>query len=236
GDIGRAIAVRLAKEGTTIALLYRSHTKDEADAFIAMLQGDGHVAFACDFGSPQEVIRIVEEAAKQLGGIEVCVHAAASPLAREKASVISLEKFKQQFEVTTFGGLGFLQACIPHLKENKKGTIVALTTAAIEPGASAVTMAGYRAAKSALRSVLHDLAHELKPFNINVYAVAPGFVPTAMHKDLPARAFDFILHEQPNQTFTTPEDVAEVVYDLVTDPSVPSGTSVPVGAGEPTLL
>lgn len=210
GGIGRAIAQRLAVEGKRVCVLYHKSPKAEADAFVASLPGSNHLALACDITKAEEVSVAVATAHERLGGLDIAIHAAVSPLVREKASAIDPLAFKQQFEVTAFGGLNFFQAVIPSLRAQKSGHLIGITTAALDSGALS-GMAGYVCAKYALRGLLHELALELAP-HIRVDEIAPGFVPTGLHADLPEQVRAFITERAPGQT---PGEVADMVSKLL---------------------
>lgn len=233
GGIGQAIARQLAKDGHSIALLYHRSPAQEVESFLETLMGTGHVAFACDLTDGQTVARTVASIVEKFGTITNVVHAATSPLVRKHVTRHTLAEFREPFEATVFGAFNLFQAVAPIMKEKKSGAIVGLTTAAIEPNGFAGGMAGYLCAKDALRGLLREFAKELAPWEIRVNAVAPGFVPTALHSDLPERAIELALDKNPMKKLVTPEDVANVVAFLCSDrANAISGVSIPVTYGE----
>jgi 3-oxoacyl-[acyl-carrier protein] reductase len=237
GGIGRAIALKLSAEGFHICILYHASSQQEAEEFLCTLAGEGHLAIACDITDQARVENAAQTFFIRHGRIDAAIHAAVSPLIRQRASKIALKDFRQQFEVTTFGGLQFFQAVIPYMMKEKNGKIIGITTAAIEPDIKGGSMAGYLAAKQALRAMLRELAGELESSGIAVAAVAPDFVPTKLHNDLPERAIELFREAQPDKKLTTPEDVAEVVANLCkAKESSISGMSFLVGGGKPTKL
>jgi len=210
GDIGRAIARRLAKDGFRVCVLYHTSSSEEASEFLKTLPGDSHTAFACDITNPEETHAVVDAASADMGGLQVGIHAAVAPLVRARATSIEPGRFKEQFEVTTFGGLNFFQAMVPHLRAQKTGHLVGITTAALDTD-RASGMAGYVCAKYALRGLLRELQFELGPA-IKVHEVAPGFVPTKLHADLPEAVRAFVLERAPIETA---DAVADTVCRLV---------------------
>lgn len=237
GGIGQAVARQLADDGHSIALFFYPNPPAEAEAFIRGLSGSGHLALACDLRREDDVRLAVNQVGEQMGKIDACVHAAVSPLVRKRAAVISPADFKEQFEVTLFGGLNLFQAVIPWLQKQKSGRLIGLTSAALEPNQPVSSMAGYICAKHALRGLLRDLAKELVADGISVHAVAPGFVPTPLHNDLPPRLIELLQDKHPLKKLTTPEDVARVVAWLCSEQAAGlTGLSVPVGLGEAMTL
>jgi len=186
GGIGRAIVSRLEKDGYHVC------------------------ALVCDVTKSEEVYAAVAKTHAQFGSIDVAIHAAVSPLVRERASVIDPLKFRQQFEVAAFGALVFFQAVLPYMRAQKSGHLIGITTKALDTDTFS-GMSGYLCAKFALRGLLRELRFELAP-NIRVDEVSPGFVPTTLHADLPEAVRAFITERAPSQT---PEEVADAVSKLL---------------------
>jgi NAD(P)-dependent dehydrogenase (short-subunit alcohol dehydrogenase family) len=212
GDIGKAIAFRLAKEGCTLALLYHTTPRADADAFVATLTGTGHVALRCDLADKKNVELVIVEANERLSGIDVAIHAAADKLVRKSALSITPEEFKTQFEATIFGALHFFQGVAPFLKKAPAGLMIGITTAVLDHAESKSTMAGYISAKYALRGLLRELATELASSTIAVCEVAPGFIPTQFHADLPGQVFEFLRDRTPHASV---EDIANRIVTLL---------------------
>jgi NAD(P)-dependent dehydrogenase (short-subunit alcohol dehydrogenase family) len=234
GGIGRAITRRLASRSCRVVVLYHRTSPADARQFMESLAHNDHCAIACDLTDMGSVNACVRAVARRYGRIDHVIHAAVGMLVRKKASVMLPEAFREQFEVTLFGGFNLLHAVIPHLGMGSR--LIGMTTVALDPTVPQGSMAGYLCAKFALRGLLRQLSKELKPRNIFVAAVAPDFVETPLHQDLPPRAMELIRESHPAKRLTTPEDVAHVVEMLCMDPSAFGGYSVPVGRGTPSPL
>jgi NAD(P)-dependent dehydrogenase (short-subunit alcohol dehydrogenase family) len=208
GGIGQAVAMRFAKEGHRVCVLYHNTPVDVAQAFAAGF-GAG-IAIKCDMSNTAEIALAVHEAHAQLGSLDICVHAAVSPLVRKRMQEISSEEFRGQFVVTTFGGLALFKEVLPYLKAQKSGHLVGITSAALDARGPS-SMAGYLAAKFALRGILKDLRAELSPM-IGVHEIAPPFVDTPLNSDLPPQVREFLAGRTPSQT---PQEVADTIFKLV---------------------
>ena len=102
------------------------------------------------------------------------------------------------------------------MKKRNTGSIIGITTAALELDSKPTTMAGYVCAKHALRGMLRELFYDVSTNNISVNAVAPDFVETNLHKDLPQQVLD-LLHSNNDLKTTSPQDVAEVFAYLCSE-------------------
>lgn len=220
GGIGSAIARACAAQGDMVVCISRTPSAE-------------FTSYSCDITDWHAVQECVAQIIKEYGRIDHLVLGAVSPLLRKKASATDPEDFKQQFEVTTFGAFNVCKAVLPHMQQNKYGRIVGITSVALEPNIAAGSMVGYISAKFALRGLLRELAKETAPFGITVNAVAPDFVATGLHSDLPERAFELFRDKKPTKELVTPEDVAHaVVFLLSPGARAISGVSIPVSYGD----
>jgi len=217
GGIGRACAERLAHDGHALVLLYKNTPRDEVDTFLSSLPGPHqHRGFSCDITDRDAINAVIQTIEESSAGIDICIHAAVSPLVRRRISLIDPNDFRQQFEVTTFAALHFFQAVATHMKKRNAGSIIGLTTAALEPGSGPTTMAGYVCAKYALYGILREFSQDLAPNNIRVNAVAPDFIDTPLHRDLPEAARTMIRAQHDSHAIS-PAAVAETVAYLCTE-------------------
>ena len=214
--MGGAIARQLSAGGFKIALLYFGSAESDVEKNIDSLNGQGHKAYRCDITDEEEVNNITEKIAKDFGGIDICVHAAASKLNRVFLNDLSSGEFRRQFEVGVFGGFNFISACA-RLMEKNKGIIVGITSAAIEQNSSPGKMGAYLPAKHALHGLLCVMRDELNRRGIKVYEIAPGFLPGGLNKDLPAEISEFLSKKNNPKYPSSAEKVAEAVALLCSE-------------------
>ena len=236
GGIGKAVARKLATNGNKIILLLHKDSPEILD-FLSTLNGKGHSHFMCDVSDDIKTESVVAQIIKENGNIDILVHCAIDPIVRKSTLDMSTFQFRGQFEAGLFGGFNLFSQVGKHMRENKKGVIIGITTTAILPDANPGNMAGYISAKFALRGLLRELARTLSPYNVRVNAVAPSFVQTKLNSDLPERIIDFVKEQNPNGKIVTPEDVAEVI-SLICSPNGESinGLMLPVIFGETVKL
>jgi 3-oxoacyl-[acyl-carrier protein] reductase len=210
-NIGRAIALALAKDGASILVNARSN-RAEAEAVAREIEAAGGKALVHigDVADAASVRAMADAAVKHFGRIDILVNNAA--LRREKPfAEMSYAEWREIMNVTLDGTFHCVKACLPGLRQSGAGTIVNIG------GLSAHTGAKDRAhvvtAKAGVVGFTRALAHDLAADGITVNCVVPGLIGTPRPKDKPEPA-----HHLVHQTITgergKPEDVAALVRFL----------------------
>lgn len=101
------------------------------------------------------------------------------------------------------------------MSENQYGKIINIASASAQIGN--IGQVNYAASKGGVISLTKTLAKELARFNINVNAVAPGFIETSMTKAVPDKVRDYLLKQIPLNRAGKPEDIANAVAFLASD-------------------
>jgi 3-oxoacyl-[acyl-carrier protein] reductase len=210
-NIGRAIALALARDGASVLVNARSNGA-EADAVAREIEAAGGKALVHigDVADAAYVQAMADAAVKDFGRIDILVNNAA--LRREKPfAEMSYAEWREIMNVTLDGTFHCVKACLPALRKSGAGTIVNIG------GLSAHTGAKDRAhvvtAKAGIVGFTRALAHDLAADGITVNCVVPGLIGTPRPKDKPEPAHHLI-----HQTITgergKPEDVAALVRFL----------------------
>ena len=177
--IGRAIAVRLAREGAAVAVNYRSQSA-AAEEVVAEILGLGEqaVAVQADVADREAAGRLAARTLERFGRIDVLVNNAGI-MFRSDILNFNTDEF-QQMRATNVGGVVHsVAAVLPAMKAQSSGSIVNLASiAALGTAMQGTTF--YAATKAAVVILTKRLALELGPSGITVNAVAPGFVITDM--------------------------------------------------------
>ncbi|MEW2490588.1 glucose 1-dehydrogenase [Streptomyces sp. NPDC048411] len=174
--IGRAVALRLAEDGATVAVNFRSSAAD-ADRLVTELEerGGQAVAIRADVTDLAETKRLVEQAVETYGRLDILVSNAGiehfAPLEE-----ITPEDFDRVFAVNTKGQLFAAQQAARHLRPG--GRIV--LTSSVSATRSVFHHTLYAASKGAVNSMVLNLAAELGQRGITINAIAPGGTATAM--------------------------------------------------------
>lgn len=213
--IGAAIARMLADSGAIVAVHYGSN-EAAADSVIESLPGNGHMTIRADLSHPEDAGRVVDEASSEMGRLDVLVNNAGifsphPPL--EVSTEAWLESWNGILAVNLISPAVLCQAAAKVMAEQGGGRIINIGSRGAfrgEPECSA-----YGASKAGLHSMSQSLAVALGPKNIQVFAVAPGFVETDMAKSLlDSDAGDAIRAQSSANRVARPEEVAEVVCFL----------------------
>lgn len=209
--IGLACANLLVERGARVALLDR----DPAVVEVAASLGSGHVGLVADLRQLESVQAAVDEAAAKLGRIDYLVNSAGVALL-DKALEVSENAWDTTLDINLKASFFVAQACARHMIEGGGGRIVNLASQAAVIGLD--RHVAYCASKAAVVGMTKVLAMEWAPNGINVNAVSPTIVETALGK----KAWAGELGERaklqiPVGRFAQPEEIAGLVLYLVSD-------------------
>lgn len=175
-NIGRAIALSLARDGATVAVNGRSDAAavDEVVATIRAAGGTAMVAMA-DVADRDQARALAERVAGELGGIDILVSNAG--LRRQTRYLdISLDEWREIMSVALDGAFFLSQAAIPHMLARGGGSIIAMSGMSNHVGTP--NRAHVSASKAALEGLMRSLAVEFGGQNIRANCIAPGAIDT----------------------------------------------------------
>jgi NAD(P)-dependent dehydrogenase (short-subunit alcohol dehydrogenase family) len=238
--IGRAIALRLARDGLAVAVAARTAAQVEETAAAARATGARAVGLALDVTDPASVADVVERTAKTLGAIDVLVNSAgiaeSAPLARTDPAL-----WERHLRVNATGPYLLTRAVLPGLLERGWGRVVNVASLAGLHGSPYVT--AYTASKHALVGFTRALAAEVAGRGVTVNALCPGYVATDLTwqsaRNIMARtgksfedAVQALARLNPGGRLIEPEEVAEAAARLVEDATT-SGECVVLDGTQP---
>ena len=214
--IGRAIAIELAKEGA--AIIVNDMDADSAKQTAEMIHSTGGqtlVSIANIVERP-EVEAMFDAIKNEFGRLDILVNNAG--ITRDNLLVkMSEEQWDQVIAVNLKGVFNCTQFAVKMMSEQNSGKIVNLSSASGQMGN--VGQVNYAASKAGIIGITKTLAKECARFNINVNAVAPGFIITPMTADVPDKVKNTIKSSIPLSRFGQAEDIAKTVKFLVTEDS-----------------
>ena len=221
--IGRACALSMAKEGANVAVVDIKTDGAKAVATEVAALGRKAVAISADLGNVADIDRMVAETVKAFGHIDVLVNNAG---VTRRAYIMDLteEDWDRIHRVNAKGVFFCLQRVAREMIKRRSGRIINIASVAGK-GYHATSNAVYAASKGAVIALTKTAAQQLGPHNINVNAVCPGIVKTAILEDLykdrslkENRSIEDIeadaLKEVPLRRANQPEDIADMCVFL----------------------
>jgi 3-oxoacyl-[acyl-carrier protein] reductase len=211
GGIGRAVAVRLARDGFRVVVNYAGNAA-KAEETVAEIAAAGGTAIAvqADVASAADVERLFKETADAFGGIDVVVNCAGiMPL--RPISGGDVDVFDKVIATNLRGAFLVLSQAAQRVTTG--GRIMAFSSSVLAK--SFPTYGPYIASKAGVEGLVHVLANELRGRNITVNAVAPGPVGTDLflHGKTDAQ-IEQLSKIAPLERLGEPEDIAGVVSFL----------------------
>jgi NAD(P)-dependent dehydrogenase (short-subunit alcohol dehydrogenase family) len=213
--IGLAVAEALAAEGGEVALLARNELGLAAAKRKLAESGAEAVTFAADVTDREALGAAVDEAAQQLGGLDVVVTAAVG-LSFGRFVETEPEDFDGTVETVLIGTVNTIRAALPHL-ERSRGAVVTIGSIAAHmplPG-----MAAYTASKHGLVGFLETARAELEESgsSVTLSMVNPGAVDTPLWSNLESST-GLLPPSPPSPTLYSPQTVAEAVLAVICRP------------------
>lgn len=213
--IGKAIALRLAKDGYDIAVNYNSNTeKAEQTAKEIRSLGVSAAIYKADTSKIDEVKAMFREIRKDFGGLDVLVNNA-GVVDDAYLLMVNQPSLEKSLAINVQGYINCAQQAALRMAGAGTGVIINISSVSSVLAVEGQTV--YSATKGAVNSMTATMAKELAPRGIRVNAVAPGFVGTDMLKSIPGDLVDKYIDSIPMKKFGTTEDVANVVASLCSD-------------------
>jgi NAD(P)-dependent dehydrogenase (short-subunit alcohol dehydrogenase family) len=215
--IGRAIAVRFAEAGADVALNYLDD-KAGAEAGAAEVRGLGRraVTIAADVSRPEDARRLVADAERALGPIDVLVNNAGI---FPRTAFLELAEATWDTVLDTNLKATFIcsqEAARRMVAAKRPGAIINISSGAPYRGSMRAT--AYMASKLGIVGLTRGMARELAPQGIRVNAIAPGVTNTAMPRlGNSEEGLAALARSNPTGRLAEPEDIADVVVFLATD-------------------
>ncbi|HEX2332747.1 MAG TPA: glucose 1-dehydrogenase [Burkholderiales bacterium] len=228
GGLGLGMAKGLAAAGARVAIAGRDKSKN-TEALKDLPQG---VAVEADLRDEKACRAMVDEAAKRLGRLDILVNNAGTNI-RKAPEEYSIEEWKLVLDTNLTSAFVASQAAYPHMKRAGGGKIVNIGSMMSIFGASFV--APYGASKGGIVQLTRALACAWAKDNIQVNAVLPGWIDTALTRR--ARADIKGLHERvlartPAGRWGEPGDLSGIAVFLCSKASdFVTGTAIPVDGG-----
>lgn len=165
--IGHDVARTLLEDGFVVYCAARRVARMDD------LGAAGAIPLGMDLADPSQIEAVVDRITKDHGGVDILVNNAACGL-YGSVEETSLDEVRYQFDVNVFGTARLTQLVIPHMREQRYGRIITVTSI----GGKIYTPLGawYHATKHALEGWSDSLRLELHPFDVKVVVIEPGMI------------------------------------------------------------
>lgn len=231
--IGRATALRLAREGADVAVSYATRTR-EAAAVVAEIEALGRKAVAepCNVGNPDDVRRLVDRTRDALGPIDLLAHCGAISNICEHTE-LTYDRWRETIDVNLTGTYLVVFAVKDQMLARGFGRIVTVSSlAALRPRKLQIH---YASAKAGMIAFTRCCAEAFAP-HVRVNGVAPGLIETEMAHVLPDSTIQRIVGETPLGRIGQPEEIAAVIRFLLSEESsFMTGHTLSASGGRITL-
>jgi NAD(P)-dependent dehydrogenase (short-subunit alcohol dehydrogenase family) len=176
--MGRAAAIAFAREGADVAINYFPSEEEDAWQVMALIKEAGRtgVAIPGDLREQGFCRKMVEDAAAELGGVDILVNNAARQQSYESMADIPPEEFDATIKTNIYAPFWIIQAALPHLKP---GSVI-IATASEQAYDPSPELYDYAQTKAATMNYVKSLAKQLAAKGIRVNGVAPGPIWTPL--------------------------------------------------------
>jgi glucose 1-dehydrogenase len=224
--IGQAIAIRLASEGASIVIDYRSHPEGAEETLkqVERVGGNCHLAkdhapdgyvVQADLGDINQVRNLLQEGIKHFGQLDILVNNAGMER-RAPFWEVTEADYDMVLNVNLKGAFFAAQTLVQHLIETKRtGKIVNISS--VHEELPFPNFASYCLSKGGVKMMARDLAIELGPYGITINNVAPGAIETPINTKLlnDPQELGALLQNIPLNRLRKPNNVASLVAFLV---------------------
>ncbi|MBN1474153.1 MAG: 3-oxoacyl-ACP reductase FabG [Syntrophaceae bacterium] len=224
--IGAACSRALAKEGFRVGINYIPVMEEPSKVLLAEIK-EGFLIEA-DLTNPEQIDKMVNEIKEVAGRVDVLVNSAGISINSDINSM-KIEEFDRQRELVR--GAWYLTKRILRQFMIRKNTGRIINISSVVGHTGNPGQIPYTMEKAALDAFTKSLSKELWGRNILVNSVAPGFIDTAMTRELPEDVKEKMMSSIPLARLGQPEEIADVVAFLATRASYITGTVIHVNGG-----
>lgn len=226
--IGRTTAIKFAQEGAKVVVNYREN-KSGADETVKFIKSNGGNAISvqADITKDEDILCLIETTLKEYKTIDILINNGAIPNDQVPYFEASTDEIKQLVNTDLIGQMVVTQQVLKIMQKQKSGKII--NTSSIrgwEHGGRSVV---YAASKAGINSFTRTLAKHLAP-DIQVNAVAPGFVKTRNYDKMTPEQIESFIDQTVLKRWVTEEEIADAFIFLVNNDAM-TGQVLYVDAG-----
>lgn len=217
--VGKGISTALAEEGVKVVINYNK-SLTQAEELVKSIKRAGGEAYAvkADLGYPDECRKLVEEAEKKFGKVDILINNAGI-WPTNWVQDIPVDEWKKTIDVNLTSVFLTSQAFVRNnIANGQGGKILNVTSQAAFHG-STTGHAHYAASKAGVVALTVSMAREMARYGINVNAIALGMVQTDMTRKALENNMEYYIKRIPIGRVAQPSDIANIALFLVSEPA-----------------
>ena len=221
--IGAAISLAFAKDGAQVMIAGRNI--DKLKRVASQAEAERVVPVACDVADRSAATKLVHEAIRRFGHVDILVNAAGVNIPNRMMDNIDPDDWDRMLAINTTGTFNSIHALLPSMRERKDGVIININSTS---GVRAGMLGGvaYNASKFAVTALTHSIAQEVKDEGVRLTNLCPGEVETPILEQRPTPVTD-----EHRARILQPEDIAAVALMIA---NLPPRANVPEVIVKPT--
>ncbi len=214
--LGRAMALALGGAGARLALVGRAKDKLAETQAMAKAKGIESEVYICDVREEDRIARLEKDVKQRFGNIHILVNNAGTAV-RKNLADFNMDEWRLVTDTNLTGVFLVSRAFIPHMKENKWGRIINITSIMARVGSAG--RGAYCATKAGVLALTKCMALELVGDGINVVAISPGFYATDLTAPLrnDPEKNAALLAATPAGRWGEPKEIGEIALFLCSD-------------------
>ena len=207
--MGRAIAIKLAQSGASVALVDL-----ETPVESAQLAGGSAIPFAADVSSDAAWRELGAEVDREFGRLDIVVNNAAI-FPRGPIEEMDFETWRRGFAVNVDAHFHSAKHLVPRMRRNGYGRFIAISSNSI--GTAEQGLTAYMATKMAAIGFIRGLANDVAADGITANAILPSLTKTPAIADMPEEAKQLVWQQQAIKRLAEPEDIAGPIAFLASE-------------------
>ena len=214
--IGSAAAILFSRQDCYIGVHYFRTSGGAEKTLEQVKKNSDGIMLRADIRDEKQVEEMVEQFAKEAGGIDILINNAGSLIGRQSFETATLDYHEDIYATNVRSIFLVTRAALPYLKKSKGNIVNIGSVAGHNGGASGSGM--YSGAKAAVATETISMAKEFAKYGIRVNSVLPGFIETRFHEQFStARRRKEVAGQTPLGRNGTAEDVAKAILFLASD-------------------
>jgi len=225
--IGKTTAIRFAKEGCKLVINYRINKVGGVEALNELKKYSEGILVQADVSEPKGVDKLFDEVIKKFGTVHILINNAAIPNDKVPYLEASYEDILELVRTDLIGPMLCTKRAITYMQKQRFGKIINTSSIrGIEHGGRSVV---YAASKAGINSFSKTLAKMVAP-NIQVNAVAPGFVKTRNYDNMSKEQINSFIEQTYLKRWVTEDEIADAFIFIAKNDAI-TGQVIYVDAG-----